>query len=506
MPVFRWLLVCALLQGCATVETRTAKLAEREGRVLDAAAVWLTALEADTEDPVSRKRLVAILPSAWDTQIDTARDFEASGQQEQAIEAYHKLLAFADRAVALDVEVPSTAEIRTEVAATEEALAERHYQSGQTAAGERRFPDAVTEYTAAQAVRPGYRDTNARLAQVWHDYATADLEAKRYRDALTHFEAASGLGDEEATSWAAAVHLAWGRLDLKEGRCRAAYEHLRVALGHTLDTALPGDVEHARTCARLEFAVSPFEDLTAQVIQGTSAPGIVLSDRLEVALRAGGSEHLRLVDPTSPAPKSTADGRRYVVRGRITALRLDRPQPTVVPQTLAAHTLISCGADQANTFSETDGFLCESEVELKYTEHVRRVVVTVGGSVRVLDEHGEQIAALPLDHEQVAEVRWADNYTVGGVPAVLGTEPGLGVVGVSTPLLPTTEATGVIGSDAALMLNGLEVVAGNAAKVLLEQLDRPTVPVDPIWLDVRAPKVDAEDLQFKPVDGTQSPI
>ena len=478
----------------------------RQGRALDAAGVWLTAVEADVDDPIMKKRLDQAVPTAWEAELDIAHDFEAAGKPEEAAAAYRALLAFHDRVLSIGLTVPGTDDLRAELTVAEDEIAAKRYAEGITASAAANWPDAIAAYTAARALRPEYKDTTARMAEALRAQGAAEVDAKRYRDALAHYDQAFALaGDDASEAWAAAIRVAWARKDLAEGRCRAAYDALAAAKGHIADVNLAPDTETARRCARRELLVPPAEDATGSSPHGV-AVGAVLADQATIQLRAHGSEHLRLVDGSAPPP-AAPDGIRVAVKARITDLRVESKDDTQ-ERHAPGKTMVICGGDEADTFVEGVGFVCERTVSVAWTEHVHTRTARIGGSAGIYGLDGVELFAVPFVGEEDRDGRWTEKFTVDGQPVRIGADPAVGTVALSGDY-PTATSPPVDGdSDIDLLIAAINKAAGALATGALGFVDQPEKGPDPGWLVVPPPALAPSDLQFKAPDpdGKAEPI
>lgn len=495
-----------ILAACASPQKRAATDFMRQGRALDAAGVWLTAVEADVDDPVMKKHLDQAVPTAWEAELDIAHDFEAAGKPEDAAAAYRDLLAFHDRVLSVGVAVPPTDDLRAELTAAEDESAAKRYAEGVAASDASKWPDAIAAYTAARALRPEYKDTTARMAAALHAQGAADVEAKRYRDALSHYDQAYALaGDDASEAWAAAIRVAWARKDLADGRCRSAYDALTAARGHIADASLAADTETARRCARRELVVPPAEDATGTSPHGV-AVGAVLADQATIALRAHGSEHLRLVDGSTPPP-AAADGSRVTIKTRITDLRVES-KDDVLDRHAPGRTMVICGGDEADSFQEGVGFVCERTVTVNWTEHVHTRTARIGGTARIFGGDGVEVSAVPFMGVEDRDGRWAEAFTVDGQPAHLGADPAVGTIALSGDY-PTATAAPIDGdSDIDLLLGAIGKAADAIATGTILVADQPEKAADPGWLVVQPPALAPGDLQFKApdADGKAEPI
>jgi tetratricopeptide (TPR) repeat protein len=500
------LAVIVALASCAPPHQREAKKLVQEGRFLDASAVWLTALEADTADPIPRKRLVEIAPDAYASTLDTAREHEAEGRLAEALATYRDLEAFLLRLKELDALGFPVEDVPAERNAVEEALAQRYYDEGVKKHESAAYLEAIASWEEARKLRPEYRDTTAKIATALHLQATADLENKRFAEALARFEQSHDLDQNPVSAgWAASIHTAWGRQLLKQGDCRGAWDHLSSAKADSLDPKLGEDLETARKCARVEVIVTPFEDLTGEAVPGT-AIGAILSDDMEAQLRAGGSEHLRLLDAAAaPPPPAAQDGRRYQVRGRVTRYQVERPEETVQDLKAKGKLLFSCEAAESDRWSEAEGFVCEDPVEIGYRLHTKRLIVHLGASLKVVDGSGEQRLTQTLEAQGGSEITWAEGFSRDGAPVKIGPTATFEVVAVDPQLLALSGTPGSLEPEGTLTGRAVQDLSTQAAKAVLGAVDAKSATPAPAWLDVKPPAVGADDLQFAPASPKDAP-
>lgn len=496
------LLVCAVLcaalvTGCGSKTRRDANRHVREGRFQDAAELWLAAVEADTADPVARKFLARVAPDAYAVRLDVAREREAAGDLPGAIVEYETLLAWLDRLGEVEARDFPTDNIAAELDATRDALARQRYEAAIAAFDAGRFTDAIAAFVAAREVRPNWADSTTRLSQAHRAQAEVDLDAKRYRAALGHWEASAALDqDRLALAWAAALQAAYGRHFLREGACRAAWDAFVAAKKQGIDVHLDEDLEKARQCAEVEVVLAPFEDLVGAAASGV-ALGALLSDLMGSELRTRASEHVELLDPDG---RRSAGASRYELRGRVTQFRIERPAPVATPRTGVGLTLVECDAAESTVYDDVEGFLCEEEVPLAWTEHHARIVVHVGASLRVVGAGGEQVLNVPLEAAIERSVTWADGFSrTDDEELVLAPRASIDAVSLDEATRALSGAPQALPTESALVNEAVHALADRAAEAVLAALDRPPAPPEPTWLDVKAPVLEPAQIEFKSV-------
>ncbi len=497
----RYALLALLLAGCASRDLRTATRYEAEGRLLDAAGVWVAHLEIDMDDLQARHRLELVQRRAWDAEVAKADAALAAGDAAAAVTVWRGLVAFRERLVGVEATmVPFADEVGKSLAKSEEALADTHYEAGNRAAAESRWDVAITEYDAARAVRPEFRDTTTRIASAYAAQGDLDRGVGNYASALEHYDKAYKLSaNGDAQRWSTAIRVAWGRADLASGHCRAAFDRLTVAL--VVDPSVAADLERARQCARLELVVPAAEDLTAAAPTGISVAGL-LSDRLSAELRGQGSAHVRLLDAIAPPPPSV--GRRYTVRTRVTEQTITAKDATDT-RSAAGLTQVACDSLSSDAFVPEFGYVCDADVLVTWTENVRTQEARVAGSVRWYGADGVELASEPFVGTGTREVRWVTTYTIDGAAVKRGPVAAPGVVVLALPLLPEVAGAGDVPATA-LITEASEAAARSAAAIVLGAVDKAEDSPAPARLDLRNPAPPTPQIRVIQLDGRGEPM
>lgn len=489
------------LAACASAPHRAALEAQRTGDWDGAAAVWLADLEADTADPVARKRLLAVVPDTVRIRLDAAEAAEIAGHLDDAIAAYDDLFAWAKRLAEVDVDVALDEAVITR-RELEDALVQQRYDAGRAAQDARAWLDAVAAFEAARALRPDYADTTARIAACLRAAGAEDVAGKRYRAAIGHYEAAHALvPGPETDGWLAALHAAYGRYYLRQGACRAAYDALSRA-SEAFDAKLAEDLEAARRCARVEVIVEPF----AEPESSADGRAAVLADLVVTGLRAGGSAHLRVLDATSPLPPP-GPGARVMVRGRLTRAAVERRSPEDVEKSGVGSTLEVCSAADSTSFDPAVGFVCEKAVPLTWTEHRRALAVDVSASMRVVAHGtGEVLLSAPVDGHVERSVVWVDAVRgPDGAELRLVDAPRPSQVAAAAELRALVGAPSALPPEGPLLSSVLDDLGARAAKAILDTIDHAKPPPEPPWLDVKAPVLDPGQIEFAPAEVPEKP-
>lgn len=492
-----------LTLACLSAPHRAAVDAQKAGDWDTAAQIWLTDLEADTADPVARKRLLAVVPDTIRVRIEEAEAAEIAGRLEDALAGYDALLAWTKRLGEVDVDV-ATDEVIAARREVEDALVQQRYDAGKDAQEHGRWLDAVAAYESARALRPDLADTTARIATCLRAQATEDVIGKRYRDALAHYEAAHALQPgPDSAGWLAALHAAYGRYYLRKGACRAAWESLSQA-AEAFDAKLAEDLEAARKCARVEVIVEPFAEP-----EGTTNDerATVLTDLVSAGIRAGGSSHVRLLDGSGPLPPP-GPGTRVVVRGRLTRAAVERKPPEDLAKSGAGTTLVTCSATESTAFDPAAGFVCEQPVALTWTEHHRALVVDVSAAVRVVDAtSSEVLLASPVEGHVDEAVVWADGVKgPDGADVKLVEAPRPGQIAAAASLRALVGAPSALPPEGPLLSHVLDDLAGRTAKMVLDAIDQPKAVPEPPWLDVKPPVLNPDQIEFAPQESKEEPM
>jgi tetratricopeptide (TPR) repeat protein len=479
-----WLILA--LAACPPSANRQAVDLVAQGRTIEATDVWIDALGQDLDNPIARKHTIDAATAAWQSKLADAARMEQNGAPDDAIPLYDELIALAKRLHDVEIDTFDVAAVERKRAAAVDGAALRWRGAGDALEVVGRHADAIQSYEKSRTFKADDPATIRAEADAWRAQAELELTANHYAKASEAFDTALGLvSDPEIARRAAALHRAWGHWALSMKQCRVAADHLAKAV--PFDAAAIEDLDAARSCARVEILVEPFEDATSAQVAGT-AVGPVLSDAIEAQIRSKGSSYLRLLDPTNP-PAPDPKVLRWAVRGRVTQLRVERPEPTTTTETVDATTLIPCDSKSA-VFDDDMGWMCPSPVSLRYEAHQRPIVVHLGATIRVADAlSGEQAHAKTLDRDDSRTVAWTDGWRLadGDTPAIIAVKPGFEQYQLPADLAALPHVEPPSPSDPALVADALKALAAEAGADVLASIDATTAGPEPAFLDLGAP-------------------
>lgn len=485
--------VLVLLAACQPALTRSVNSLHANGSYIEATDLLIGAIAQG--DPRAGEQLDQVARDAYRMELDRAQQHEADDHLPESLAAYERLLQLEARVVAAGG--PSLPDhVRTEHAKVARKTAVLHAARATVAFRDGRYQDALDGWTRADAVSPGTTEAKERIPEALTKLGDRARDAKDYREALARYQdAAQAGGGERPLMWAAAIHAAYGRYALRKGACRRAVEELTAASALPFDIRLADDLSEARACATREVVVHPFDDMVEGGIDHPTL-SVLLVDQLTHHLRAHGSSYLRMLDPGSAAATSKVErvGRRVDVRGHLTRVVVDNPEPTSTEQTTTGELKVPCSPGEAPE--------CSEQLTVGFTLDTQALRVSLAGAVKVVDRvSGEQLALTPLDmrldktrnHATVTKVTDSRGFTIQAPVGPKATERTVGVRGDAagwfndSPPLP----------DPVRVLDEAVVrLAASAADAVLAAVDREPELPEPESLTLLTPVTSAEEITF----------
>lgn len=478
----------------------------KAGDHLAATELWFSALGADEADRDAIKGLDRWSDLAVRGLLVDAEEHEAQGRYAEALGAYDRVLELDARLQTVPgLVLPDRSAIRVDREEAETAWARAELSAGAEALAASRAEEAVAHYERATMLRPAWTEAKKPMGDAYFLWAQAALDAHQYPVAAERFDKAASLGAGRAARlWSAAVHTAMGDAWFKQTACRQAARSYRVAVERDPNGPAVDQLALAEDCARVELVVAPFEAVGGQEVTGTNA-GAMVADALEAALRARGSEFLVLLDPTSTVAAqvgaggldSVRPGRLYQVRGRVTQLVVERPEPSVQARTGAATTQVVCPLPEG-VYYRSDTW-CDEPATLAWEEVSMSVTGRAAGSVRVVvPRTSEQVLTAPVEAVVHHASKHARSFTLAGsaAPVVVGEKPAEGVYAPGAEVLASTGPPAALPADSALTAEVVAQLAAKAAEAVLAQVDAEQVKALPARITVHAPVLDATQIEL----------
>jgi tetratricopeptide (TPR) repeat protein len=483
-------------------------------RYYEASDYWLSVLDDEEQrDGAARRGLKHYGEHAAEQLLGDAHDHAADDEHQASLDRLDQLDSFIERLESHQARVfPWQIDTEVERADVLDDLADYRYTLGTDAQERKHWADAAKYFEGAREVRPDFRDTTERLTAAYTAQALAAKDAHRYADAIAHYRTAYDYSnDPELAAWAAAIRAALGRYYLKQGACREASRLFSLAEPHAInDPKLSQDLSTARDCAEVELVVELFEMGEGTEVEGTDL-GRLVSDKLAEQLGHQGTDHVRLIDSTAHVGQTvmSVKGHRYVVRGRISRLQLDRPPP--VDQSLTVDGTVRDLCPGIDGYYTTREEYCDEVIPVRYNQHEERVEIKVSASLRLVSPMtGEQALTRTLDsmaERQTVQVsdfqrRKREEWVEIGV----GTEPSKEVATIPQEILDLRARPEPLPSDGDLLSLGADTLATEAAAAILEVVDREEAVLPPKLLaNIRAPLMDAGDIDLTPGEVRSQP-
>ncbi len=501
--MYRLLLPFLLLTlvGCPAAKLyREGKEYDESGRDYQAALKYVAALDKNEKLKKPREALVAVAEDAYKEKLGLAEGYERDGRFPAALDEYRGLDQLLDRMGDYDAVSFTVIDVRKKVEEMANAAAEERYRAGESALAARKWSEAVEEYGAAQGFKAGYKDTKEKVGVAYYGWAEDDLARKAFRDSATHFQNATesaGTGFKDAAARGGATYRALGNYFVTADRCRQAVKDLRAAQRLLGAGKVDGELATAEECAVTPVAIMPFDNPTGTNLAGM-AMGDTIADGIGSQVRANASEFVKLIERSAldsilaeqglsasgVTSGSTAKirGVRYLVLGKLTQVRLDKPSPSKESKTAAATSPYKC--QKTNKDGGTYEGTCFNSVTLSYKEIEAKIAVRVVGTVRVVDvKSGEQLTTLALEGSAEDAVHYADDFSVGGKGVSSGDitlrehTDGYGVDGDLRNL--AVKARQDLASEDDLTQTVLKKLVGDSTKAVLSAVDIEREAVDP---------------------------
>lgn len=432
-------MLVAALPACVTQQLlREGERLEREGQLLPAAMRYLDVLDRDAKNEQAMTGLKKIGPEAYSQGLAVATSAEQAARFPAAADGYQALATFLDRMRGRGLVNFQAIDANAKAIEMADKAAEQVYATGEQALAQRRWSEAIAAYKEAQRFKPGFRDTNQKIAGALYHRAEERLAARRWREAAQDFadSAKSGGGAyQDATSRSGRIYIALGRWFVSQGRCRKAADEFTTAAGLLGPDALGPDRDAALACARTPVAVLPLDNRTNRAPEGL-APGDLLAGGVSQYVVEHGSRFVPLVSNSALQAVMQARARgvdaripdvRFIVAGELTQVRLRAPHDRSTQQ--VAGKLASTCEQTVNGVAVQAP--CDRDVVVDYELHVQRAEVGVSGTVVAVDApSGQARLSWPFDRNDADEVRYAANPTVGGRPVTVAASGATATPGV----------------------------------------------------------------------------
>lgn len=492
--------VCLLFTACVPSPYRIGVKAAKEGRYIDATTAWIGALDEDVYASKPRKALRENAKLAWDQRLDLAREHEASRRYESSVRTYREMLDYASALDDLELLAFSTADASMELEDVLDTWAMSERATGTIAHEEGRWQDAAEAFDRARALRPGLSGLDAEQGATYAAWAREDVERHRYHDAADHFRRAFALtGSVELDAWTAAVEAGLGRYSLENGACRAAVEHFRLAGDVVGDPSLDAARREAADCARLGLLMDPVE-ANLRVGDGSLDVGAMLLDRVERDVQTTGTSFVRILASELLSTLEDPPDHQVRVAIKVTQASVGEPQTTVEKQVVEGSRVVDC--DQETALYAPDS-VCTDEVQVEYQFHRTAQTARLAGAVRIVDLGSGEQSTRPLDITLTHDTTHATDFRMfeagTTVPIHIGTEAVVGrievpeaIVALSGPPLPLPVAD-------EMLVDAIHALASEAARSILEVVDREEALPPPRRLALVRPMVAPTDVDFRVV-------
>ncbi|MFT7518084.1 MAG: tetratricopeptide (TPR) repeat protein [Kiritimatiellia bacterium] len=489
MSLIGLLALCA----CQPALIRTVSGLTASGDFVQATEVTVRAVKSGDER--APELLEQASADAYKYEWDKAREAEADGRLSDSLATYDDLLGLAARVQDAGGPQLDTL-VQQERSNIAEATAHMFAARAEVAYDDARWQDSLDAWRMAEKTAPGTTDALGQIPTSLERLGDQATEDHRYRDAIALYQqSVEAGGGDSARAWSAAIHAAIGRHALDQGACRKAVIELTKAAALPFDLSLGQDLDNARSCARRQVIVLPFEDLVDGGLDDKNV-GVLLVDQIGHQLRTGSTPFIQLIDPASAVAKQNvrAAGRRYEVRGHLTRVDIVRTDPTTTSEKAEGVLKVPCepGGDP----------VCDEKVVVSYTLRSEGLAVTISGNIKVVDVvTGEQVATKPLDikvdkhRRQMLDPKITDvrGYGLDAQIAARATESAVALHGDARRLIKTPPA---LPDPARIVDEAMVRLAAVAAKAVLAHIDTETALPDPTMLELVTPIVNADDILF----------
>jgi len=448
---------------------------EKRNQPYKAALSYASVLERAPGDTKARKALERVAAPALEKKLEDARELESSLRAREAIAELEKLRDLQDTLNRLGIETPDAVDVNARIEEIRASAAERFYGDAERELAEGRWSGAVASFQEIEAIRPGYRDVQDRLASVWEAWGRADLAEGRYRAAAERFLQGTAVpgGDRAALARQAATLLEQlAAYALQRGACRRAAmdlgEVLRIAPSPQTRTALL----EAESCAETGLTVSLSGDPGVD-IDASQLGQLRLLLRQQILSNASGFVRLAgLGLPTQAAPfharKLPGLGGKPLTCG-----------PYRCAVTLTALNVLRSPAEASPRQMRSSGAF-GGDVSVNYQEYEESFKGLISGWIVIQDEaSGHEGIPIPVRVSLQDRATW-----VGNSVSVLSRQDPFtyqGTTGIRfDPAFRRRQEVGAQRQDTRQRLTEslLQQFAVEAARVLLQTVDsEPAIPV-----------------------------
>lgn len=480
------LLAVVLLTGCPAVKSyKSGEVAEESGRTWDAAQHYLDSLDRRSGFDKPSLALERVATRAWEDGLAEARRRESDEQFIPAMEWYTALREYVrrvERHGRRDFEV--SVDLDDKIEEMRAAAAFEAYSAGEDALQRRAWSTAIGHFEEAMRIAPGFKDSDARIAEARYRWADQEVDEARYRSAAERFEtalSATGVPHEDAPDRAGELFAALGRFHLAAGNCRQAVRDLRRAAGR-FPAAVAGDIEAAEACATVRVLI---QDLGGSGNLGGIDTPTALSGAVRSGLPGRVSEFVVVLDPSARQRGTKAQEADFLVTGAVSEAWLRGPERTEEWQATSGRVVRACGEGEYSP--------CYADREVRYLR-VRSVMsARAGAQIRIIDADTRGVLReLPTSASADSTLEWAQDFQdASGAAVAVGTSPTESMVAIDGSIVALRDAARAHPAPADLTRRILDRISDEMVGAISGVVDAERPWADPASLDIVTLRADA---------------
>jgi len=472
--------------GLVDDDLKTAARFEAQAEYQRAAEAFARVLRLEPGNRKAKSGLSRVAGPAIADRLASARSFEESRRFTDAQIELSTAVQLLDRIESAGLALGDEFDVNAAYEGLIDRWVENFHGEALAAQEDEMWSAAVAHLRKIEALRPGYRDTRARLVEVWTAWGNQELDQRMYRSAADRFVEASrvpGKTDDAAANQAAAIMAALGAHALEKGAYRASIRDYRLAMMVAPDAVRPGVLEKAESCARtclsLAAGFDPETGLEASRVEQLGA-----EIRKLVADR--GSRFLLVIQRGS-GDRSPCDPRPPAGSPEVAAA--DQPRRIRATVELTSQTMLRSPATSRNSEFRSrqtigDEIVGESVVVIRIYEEVFSGVMT--GTITLTDQKSGRISPpIPFRVQAEATAQW-----VKDTGSLLAT-------GTSVRSTGNASRPGVPGLDRLIRIDDqrqqarsrlgeslFQEFAAEATRLILESVDAEPEMSDPASIDL----------------------
>jgi tetratricopeptide (TPR) repeat protein len=378
---------------------------EKAGRLFRAAQSYVRALDADPESTNARKALNRIADEALAKKLGDVKRLEELLEPKNALAELQKIGTLQSALAKHGIEIEEAVDVKAQEDGITLRAAQRIYVSATSAKGEGRWGAAIAQFQEIESLRPGYLDTQDKLAETYMVWGMEDLTQRRYRAAAERFSQGGtipGVNQSALGRKGADILVALARYAMDGGACRRAIRDYKEAVRLAPQSVSAEELNKAECCATTSLSISVVTGAQVSLDPFTAGDlSKALRDQIEgriseyVRLRGPGDRSIGTAEEASatPCPKEKSASRGpYRASVEVTAVTTLRMAPTA-------------SSERVRTTGQFG-----SETIVSYKEYNEPFNGEISGRVRVVDVGKDTaVLAAPVRARAIEQGQWMGN-------------------------------------------------------------------------------------------------